>query len=115
MCCIKHHLKNNRGRIADLIISYIFIVPTSYIFRCVNITLSTGGMTADTWKIRDEIPKELHGLVFKLIDVCLCEDAFDDTSIDIPPQGVLPTDVFEYISTTWLEQNQTLVKSSIKE
>ena len=114
MCCIEHHLKNNRGRIADLILSYIFIVPTSHRFSCNHVTLATGVTTTDTWKIRDEIPKELHGLVFKLMDICLCKDTSDDTSFEIPPLGVLPKDVFEYINTTWLEQNQTLVKSSIK-
>jgi len=59
----------------------------------------------DTWKIREDIPKILHGLVFKLIDVCSRKDVSNCTAFR-SRFGVLPEDVYEYIKTTWSEQNQ---------
>jgi hypothetical protein len=113
MCCIDHYLKDNRGRVADLILSYIFIMPLSDNFRIYDIVFESDRHEDPTWEIRENIPKELHGLVFKLIDSCLRK--WDEhTSRGIPPLGVLPMYVFEYISTTWLEQNQPAIKSSIK-
>lgn len=117
--CIERILMDDtKWRLADVILAYIFVEPTSADFNMLDLKIPIEDTFGDnsTWKIRcDGVVPEFYGLISMLVNVCDkhvdCDTKKRTIDNTLP---VMTVDIFRYIKMIWLPKYQPNVKSSNK-